>query len=84
MSTEQVATSAPLTPPEVHHEIEKAWISRARALGLNPGTKKYIDAQGHYFCGAMQALHNARGWVPSPKWSIGIMRGDDITRERTA
>ena len=73
---------------ELRAAVEKAWLSRAEAQELKPGTMKYKRAEVEFFTGAMAALNAVE---PSPvadglgplvpaSWIFAIMRGDQVAK----
>ena len=65
-------------------EIVRHFAERAKNFGLKPGTKRYLDAQAMFFCGAMAAAHHVAGEQVDPVWTISIMSGRDIVKDTAA
>lgn len=72
--------------PKVKEAIEQAWLSRAKAQYLKPGTAKYQSREVEFFAGAMATLHavfphpepdRLSSAVP-PGWVICAMSGRPI------
>lgn len=73
---------------DIAQTVEDAWAKRVKAQDLKSGTKKYFDAQAHFFAGAMNAMQAVLAppddpklctAVP-PKWVIAILSDRDILK----
>jgi hypothetical protein len=64
--------------PEQHNEVLKHFTARAANFGAKPGTKRFLEAQAHFFCGAMAALAAVNGTPINPGITIDIMSGRTI------
>lgn len=63
---------------ETRKAVEDRWEGRVAAMGFPTKTsKRYLEAQAHFFAGAMTALG-----IVDPAWTIAIMTGRDIIGER--
>jgi hypothetical protein len=82
LPTERTVTLSPDDIKKVHDYIVEHLDGRAAAHELKG--KKRLDAQGHFLCGAMAALHimglNGNQSMP-PKWVFDIMSGTIITNK---
>lgn len=71
---------------KVKEAIEQAWLSRAKAQYLKPGTVKYRTAEVEFFAGAMSTLHavfphpepDRLSTAVPPGWFICAMSGRPI------
>lgn len=82
---------------EIYSRIEEQFKNRAKENFPKPSSKKFKDAQAEFFCGAMAAMiaisennnpgiseqerKELNGKCMPPKWVIGLMRGDDLTKQ---
>lgn len=65
----------------LHKRIADAWGRRAKLIGATPGSAKFLEAQAHFFVGAMSALVVVgidHGQAMPPQWVVGIMSDDDL------
>ncbi len=63
-----------------HNKVLEHFRMRAENYGLKPGTKRYFDAQAHFFCGAMAAeVSLIEGAQVDPTIAFSLMRGVIMT-----
>jgi len=63
---------------QIRSRVEETFLHRMNSIypKLKPTHIKYLELQAEFFSGAMIALN-----VADVRWSISIMRGDDILKD---
>jgi hypothetical protein len=76
--------------PDIRAEVEKTLRSRLELRGLKPSTKRALDAECHFLCGAMAAINaiypNANpdkiSDMIDPAWVFAPLTGRSVLEDK--